>query len=496
MRRLSFGIVLTLAVSLSGLVGTAAAAPAGGTELTVTGPVTGGQGYPSLLTTNFDLADVGYERAEYFLEGTATSYQAAAPFKADGKWKVTEKDTAPYKTRMVVYRPIDPKDFSGTVFLEWLNVSAGFDTSPDWLVAHNQMIRSGAAWVGVSAQAIGIQGGADVIPGAATGGIKAGDPERYGSLEHPGDAYSYDIYTQAGKAVAGDAKGVDPMGDLDVKRVIAVGESQSAFRLTTYVNAIQPRTKVFDGFLIHSRGAGAAPLGESQFSQKDASTPDDAHIRTDIGAPVLTFQTESDFLRLGFLPARQPDSKSFRLWEVAGTSHADTYTTSLGLGDLGDGKAELALLDPATASGGVLRCAQPINSGPAAAVLTAGLKHLEEWVKGGAPPAHAPRLVFADTTGKTLERDQYGNAEGGIRTPLVDVPLAANTGETNAGGTFCSLFGTTTPLDTATLASLYSSHADYVKKFDASADKTVKAGFWLTPEAENFKAAAQKIAVP
>jgi len=496
MRRPTFGILLVLTMSLTGLVGSAAAAPSGGGEPTVSGPVTGGQGFPSILTTNFSLADVGYESAEYFIEGTATSYAQAAPFKADGKWKVDEKDTAPYKTRMVVYRPIDPKDFNGTVFLEWLNVSAGFDTSPDWLSAHNQMIRAGAAWVGVSAQAVGVQGGADVIPGAATGGIKGGDPARYGTLDHPGDAYSYDIYTQAGRAVAGDAKGVNPLGDLDVKRVIAVGESQSAFRLTTYVNAIHPLAKVFDGFLIHSRGAGSAPLGESQFSQRDSSTPKDAHIRTDTDVPVLTFQTESDFLLLGFLPARQPDSKNFRLWEVAGTSHADAYTVGLSMGDLGDGKAELTLLDPAAASGSVLKCTQNINAGPASAVLNAGLEHLEQWVEGGPPPPHAPRLVFAETAGPTLVRDQYGNAKGGIRTPVVDVPLAANTGEKNQGGSFCVVFGTTVPLDAATLAALYPTHDDYVQKFDAATDKAVKAGFMLAPEAKNWKAAARQLSVP
>ena len=48
-----------------------------------------------------------------------------------------------------------------------------------------------------------------------------------------------------------------PLGDLKAKRLIADGESQSAIRMTTYVNAIQPLTTRFDGYMIHSRFAGA-----------------------------------------------------------------------------------------------------------------------------------------------------------------------------------------------------------------------------------------------
>ena len=41
-----------------------------------------------------------------------------------------------------------------------------------------------------------------------------------------------------------------------------MGESQSAYALTTYVNGVHPLDRVFDGFLVHSRGGAAMPLGE------------------------------------------------------------------------------------------------------------------------------------------------------------------------------------------------------------------------------------------
>ena len=351
-------------------------------------------------------------------------------------------------------------------------------------------MNAGAAYVGVSAQAIGVQGGGATVGGGPGGGIKASDPVRYASLTHPGDAYSYDIFSQAGLAADGKAK-LNPLGDLKAKRVIAMGESQSAFRMVTYINAIQPIAKVFDGFLVHSRSASGAGFGNSSARGiDDPDVPKSTVIRTDTSVPVLTFQTETDLTVLGFLPARQKDSARFRLWEVAGTSHADAYTGGVGFDDVGQGAAEVKLLDPAQASGGPLNCAEPINTGPAFAVLSAAVSHLERWVRDGTPPPRAPRLDASAGPPAEITRDKYGNAKGGVRTPVVDVPVATLTGNKNAGGTFCSLFGTTAPLDAATIAALYPSHADYVKKFDAATDKAVKAGFLLPEQAKNYKAAA------
>ncbi len=104
-----------------------------------------GVGAPS--GTTFDLSTVGYQAAEFFLEGNASSYQpvAGTPFLADGVWTI-EADAAqqPYKTRIQVYRPANPKRFNGTVFVEWLNATNQSDSMPDWLMAHNEIIRRGS----------------------------------------------------------------------------------------------------------------------------------------------------------------------------------------------------------------------------------------------------------------------------------------------------------------------------------------------------------------
>ena len=44
-----------------------------------------------------------------------------------------------------MYRPTSPKEFNGTVVVEWLNVSGGLDASPDWTGAHTELNRDGFA---------------------------------------------------------------------------------------------------------------------------------------------------------------------------------------------------------------------------------------------------------------------------------------------------------------------------------------------------------------
>jgi hypothetical protein len=272
---------------------------------TVSGPITGS---PSLVGfEGYPLSRVGYQESEFFISGTAHSYTSSSPLGSDGKWSVQAAATAPYKSRLVVLRPVDPRRFSGTVVVEWLNVSAGFDAPPDWVFGHDEMIRSGDVYVGVSAQAVGVNA------------LKTKDPSRYGSMQHPGDSFSYDIYSQAGMAVRARVASLVP--GLRPHVVVADGESQSAGRMTTYVNAVAPIASVFDAYLIHSRSGGSAAL--AQAPQAAITTPPVVLTRTDLRVPVLTFETETDVIPFSYLSARQPDSRYIRLWEVAGTSHID-----------------------------------------------------------------------------------------------------------------------------------------------------------------------------
>ncbi|HSO95507.1 MAG TPA: alpha/beta hydrolase domain-containing protein [Acidimicrobiia bacterium] len=484
------GAALVVLAGMSGVSAASTHAAGRPVPAVVTGPVTGGAGKPNLVSTSFDLASKGYTAAEYFLSGTATAYTSPTPLTTDGKWKIEPASTAPYKTRIIVYRPSDPKRFNGTVALEWLNVSAGFASPPDWLGSHVSMLRDGTAWVGVDAQAVGVQGGSAAVGGVAAGGLKAADPARYATLSHPGDSYSYDIFSQAGRAVRATTPS-SPLGGLPVHRVLALGESQSAFRLVTYINGVQPRDHVFDGFLVHSRWATGERL--SQSPQPAISLPNATVIRNDLTVPVLTFETETDLLR-GYASARQPDSTRFRLWEVAGTAHADSYTTG-GFGDTGDGAAEVALLDMGAVGGGPLNCSSPINDGPAFLVLSTAVHDLNRWVTTGTPPPRAPRLAVSAGPPVTIARDRFGIALGGIRTPLVDAPIARLDGNPNEGGPFCTLFGSTAPFSPTVLSSLYPSHARYLDTFRRATRRAVTAGFLLPEDGQHLDAAAARVAV-
>ena len=231
------------------------------------------------------------------------------------------------------------------------------------------------------------------------------------------------------------------LGGLRPERVIAIGESQSAFRLTTYVNAIGPLTDVWSGYLLHSRGQAGAELNVGQ------NMPSNQRIRTDLKVPVLQFLSETDVLGIGlrFLGARQPDSESVRTWEVAGTAHADAYNLGIGDTDDGSGAGDLALFEsmlepPVSIYGGILSCASPINTGPHTYVLRAAVHSLDSWIRTGRAPASRPTLDISD---RKFVLDSKGNVTGGIRTPQVDVPVAILSGLGQSGSALCGLFGTT-----------------------------------------------------
>jgi hypothetical protein len=445
----------------------------------------------------------GYVVEELFVGGTATSY-TVDDTPVDGRWAATPGDEAAYRTRVVVRRPAAAEDFSGTVIVEWFNVSA-IEASPDWAFMADEITREGHAYVGVSVQAQGVEGGdtlldvqVDPEQAAASGvseasgnGLKNIDPARYGTLVHPGDAYAYDIFGQVGQAVVESPDAL--LGGLEVTSVIGAGESQSAAFLTTFVNAVHPLAPVYDGFLVHSRGGGAAPIDGDLLAARggdnaEAFSRSGIRIRDDLDVPVFIFETETDLTLLGYANARQPDTDLIRTWEVAGLSHADAHFVRAIIG---------GPRDPSV--GSFLGCTDPINVGPQHEVIQAALHHLVGWVGGGDPPPTGTPIELTDADDTTIARDERGIALGGVRHPLVDVPTAVLSGDPPGGGTIadvagggvCRLFGTTTALDPAALVELHGSADDYVAAFTASADATVTAGFLLRPDADTLVAEAE-----
>ena len=442
---MKLGMLLALGVCLAVAVDAA----------TLSGPVTGGtRGAPFAAA---DVAHLGYVTEEYFLDGEATAYELSeGEHTPDGIWQTRPAaDKASFKTRILVVRPEDPATFNGTVVVFWLNVTAGFELGS----ASGEALR-GYAWVGVSAQKIGIHG----FPQNPQG-LKAWDAERYGSLDHPGDAYSYDIFTQAASAVGPerDAEALDPMAGLPVERLIAAGASQSAARLRTYINGVHHLTGMFDGYLPFIDFGRAVPFAADLAARRGRA---DASIRADLDVPVIVVNSETEVT--SYYGVRELDSPRFRLWEVPGTSHVS-----------------------------VPRPAEPTEGGSNwmsySPVYNASIRHLHQWIKDGVAPPKMPRVDVKPATPRpTVVRDEHGNALGGIRLPDLEVPTASHSGfgTRREGSRFGFLYGTATDFDADQLAALYPDSKHYLDAWNAALERSIEEGMILPEDAAAMRAQA------
>lgn len=395
----------------------------------------------------------GYVEEEYFLTGTARA--------ADGT-------TAPFTTRTIVRRPADHKRFNGTLIVEWNNVTAQHDQTPDWFWSRPMVLREGFAYAIVSAQKAGFC--------CAPLSLQTADPIRYAELFHPGDAYANDIFSQAVQALRHPA-GVDPMGGLKVRRVLADGHSQSASRLHNYVQDAHPAARVIDGFLIDGGGSKtfrAAPL-----------------------SPVLHLLEE-----MSFTPAEPHVSTNYRLWEVPGATHGDYWVLRQQFDsperaaprqekhsrEWGEATDEIAGnwgydIEPRS-----LTCVGGGGMFPKRYAVSAALVRLDEWVRTGKQAPAVPRAQF-DAAGR-VARDEHGNALGGLRLPPIDVPVARYVADA------CALFGITVPFDPDTLVDLYPTHEDYVQKMETAASTAVANGVLLPEDAEDLLRRARSASIP
>jgi hypothetical protein len=439
----SVGLVLTVAPLPASAT---PAAPSGGPPAAnVRGPIPGTvpgdrlspnieDTYP-FFATPVDLAAAGYVEEEFYLSGLADGWSTAG---------ASVGTDVPYTTRVVVRRPKSPLRWGGTALVEWQNVTAGYDLDALW--NPETLIRAGYAWIGVSAQRVGVNQ------------LRGWSPTRYGSLDVTGngafaaDELSYDIFAQAGAAVRTNHR---LTGGLRVRTLLAIGASQSAGRMTVYYDRVLPQVRpVFDGygFIV-----GTAP--------------------TRVGPePIFQVLSETDVRT----PNRPPDTDRFRRWEVAGSAHSgyngQVYRRPIQERDLG--------------AAPVYECTRPpFSRVPLHHVTAAAYHHLTRWVERGTPPPTAPPLEV--NPDGTKARDELGLALGGIRLSQVSVPVARNTGD-NSGPSFCVLFGSHEPFDEATLSALYPTHLGYVGRVLVADLRNVVNGYLLPADAlANAREAAE-----
>ena len=305
--------------------------------------------------------------------------------------------------------------------------------------------------------------------------------------------------------------------------MIGAGDSQSAFRVATYYNAIQPLSHAFDGFLAIGRGALAAPIGSGLV----AFSPFPALIRTDTTTPFLQIETEGDIEELGFAFARQPDNADMRTWELAGAAHIDLHE---GLYEAGTILRENPQLTAPQCVFGVMAngATQPDNMG-VFELEDAALVAMRKWITQGVAPPSGSQITTTPVF-NIVERDQYGNALGGIRLPDIQVPAetysAINFSQPSQEGLspsqlfttlqnifstlmtgvitdpalrdegLCLLEGYYTPFGQATLQALYPTHSAYVSAFTAAATSVKAAGFLTPADYRAAVAAAKKAPIP
>lgn len=450
---------------------------------------------PVLFGTMFNLKTVGYKSKEFFISGTARSYLPVGELSSDGQWLVQENDQAEYMTRITVKRPIDPADFNGTVVVEWNNVSGNTDAPAEWNFAHTEFTREGYAWIGVSAQRKGIDnvGEIGLLDGVLDASLKTVNPARYGILNHPGDNYSYSMFHQIAHKIRYPEE-EDFLEGLTIERMIAAGESQSAARMITYINILGKTGGLFDGFFVHSRFGSSAPVSEAPLEA--AIPPALVKIREDLHKPVMLLQTETDLFVESFLPGnayenRQDDTEYFRLWEVAGTAHADTYST-LGLFDRGTTSYYAQLVSLNFAVPLVAPCDNPVNGNPIHHfTVNAGFHALDKWLREGVAPTIADRLEIEDES--RIAVDEFGNGVGGIRSPYVDAPLATFSG-IGEGHIMCMIFGKMETFDTQQLSEIYASRQEYLDRVRVSMDDSLEKAFLRPADAEKIWRASQRMA--
>jgi hypothetical protein len=392
----------------------------------VEGPISGGIRGGAYNRTRVDLFD-DYVEEEFFISGTAVG---------------TAGLELPYKTRIHVRRPTDPARFNGGVVLDWTNVSVPDDTDVNWVPMHITIMQRGYVYVAVAAQRLAI----DASPIA----LRQYDPVRYGSLLHPGEDFAYNIFAQAAEAV------LDPavLGDLAplVTRRLAVGASQSAIKLTDYVNEYAEQHGVIDGVM--------------------PQINDPNNIRHDV-VPVLFLNSQNE------LRDADPvaDDEGFVLWEMAGPSHAPlgyaeyqntgyVFHETNGMVDLYDEETALAWGYQL----GYGECTTP-NTFDAGHLYSAALVALDNWVVHG----KRPRGWRADRSGGVLQFDALDNLKGGMRSPLIEAPIARYYSHSIPDGAGpCAvtapapLIGSTEALREEDLRTRYGTTDAYVREFEAA----------------------------
>lgn len=440
-----------------------------------------------------DLSANGYTESEYLV--TVTDPQVYRYLRSTTRVRARPAPSSPmgdYRSRIIVRAPADPAAFNGRVLVEMMNTTAQVDLDIAWQQAHEYLMRTGWAYVGITVQQTGISAlnrfSRDrdrysslnlnlQVPAAAS--------DRSNGLRDP--SIAWDLVTQVGQLLSSSSVS-NPLAELDVDALFLTGQSQMAGYAVTYANAIHPREQVYDGFLIAYRGAGATNLryrpNDPTAQTSDSRSQRRVNPRID---PVIVLQSGSDPLRgpqpgakadfdaTIWRPDATTDTDRYRLWEVNGSSHNDRWGSEQALGILRRdyGLPFIPRCDWSAPAG--------VNDFPARMAWHSALNALADWAQVDIPAPTAARIE-RDSAGAPL-LDDDGNARGGLRLPRIEVPVATYK-PVSPGALFCPLTGTQIPFSDIDLLQRYPTVDDYVDQVRRSAATSIAEGFLLVEDAE------------
>lgn len=436
-----------------------------------------------------------YVEEEFFVDGESTLFN----YKHDPPLGPTDiraiQEDVSYRTRIIVRRPAHPRKFNGTVVVEWWNSTAGFDTAPVWDPSAEYFARQGIIYVGVtnSTTSLGfLTGGCRLL-----GFLPPACGTRYATLSLPENGLAYEMLSQiANLLTSHDPQNPIP-AEYRVKRLFHAGESQQAGSVITYASAFH-LDGVNDGYFVQSginaRTINSGPrCGAAGSPPFPACTPrlvfPDTRVRSDLPVPVYQVVTQTDFETLRFnVFGRQPDTPTFRYYEVAGGAH-NTVHVDIEIIPPGVFGPDPILLEDL--------CANELNTtadGPVfvSYVLNALWERMREQVSRH--PRTPPAGVLMDDDNGVLLRDAQDNVTGGVRLPSMEAQLATyvstNVADPNLppelqgiGNLACRLSGSVFPFDQETLDTLYPKRSSYFVEVLRSVIHLKKQGLLLPADA-------------
>ena len=435
-------------------------------------------GTTALSAAAVDLAKYGYTEREFYAAGTANRYRGAVAGSLqtatviDGGWA--------YRTRVLVRAP-KPDHFNGTLLVEWTNVTIGVDADFVFAEAHEDLLRQGYAYAVVSVQKVGVDRLKSWSParyGTLSVDASNVDPQGGGNIDNcgpiacAGDPLSWDVYSQVAQALKVNAGGAHaPFPGLKIHDVIATGQSQSAFRISTYYNTIQPLANVFDGFVMWDR-AGL--------------------LRSDLKVPEVSVNSEG----LSGLAPTFPTTTYTRAWEVAGSTHGSLYAAEYVdamfnrdhalIGPTGQPESFSDWVDPSCA---VLPAFSTVPNG---LVVSAALDSVKKWIELRKPAP--PTILFTRDASGNFVRDANGMIEGGVRLSQFVAPLA-QISAFNGTAFPCLVSGWHRYFTQAELDQRYGTTRNYVAQVGAAMFTAAKGGYILPSDAVEATVAATKVSI-